>query len=202
MMTKKISYAAIAPCLLAIVVDAMGFGLVYPVITAIFTSVHNPFLAVDATAQARHFYLGLGFMLYPLFMFFGASFMGDLSDSIGRKKVMLICMAGICLSFLLMAFGVVFSSIALLMIGRALSGLMAGSQPIAQAAIADCSTEETKAFNMSIMTLALSVGIVVGPLLGGVLSDSDITRLFNFATPFFVAAVFALIALCLGMVII
>lgn len=187
------AYALIAPCLLAIIVDGMGFGLVYPIMTAIFADPTSA-LSANASPAWRHFYLSLGYMLYPLCMFFGASFMGDLSDNLGRKKVILICMIGIFVSFLLMAFGVVFSSIALLMIGRALSGLMAGSQPIAQAAIVDISTPETKAYNMSIITLALSFANVAGPLVGGLFSDANLSSHFTFATPFYMAAVAALLA--------
>lgn len=190
---KQINLRHIAPCLLAIIVDGMGFGLVYPIMTAIFTS-QDSLIATNASMELRHFFLGLGYMLYPFCMFFGASFMGDLSDNIGRKKVIAICMLGIFVSFMLMAMSVVFGSVTLLMLGRALSGLMAGSQPIAQAAISDISTPETKALNMSIMTLALSFAIVTGPLIGGVFSDSQLSPYFTFSTPFFIAAVLAFVS--------
>ena len=133
-------------------------------------------------------------MLYPLCMFFGTSFMADLSDNYGRKKVLLICMAGICLSFLIMALGIVYSSLLMLTFGRALSGLMAGSQPVAQAAIADVSTETTKAKNMSIIALSYCIGSMLGPLIGGVTSDSALSRWFTYATPFFISSVLAFIA--------
>ncbi|MGQ3888546.1 MFS transporter [Legionella sp. CNM-1927-20] len=189
---KNTNYT-ILPCLLAIVVDGMGFGLVYPIMTAMFTNPNTVFSS-HLSINMRHFYLGLGYMLYPFCMFFGASFMGDLSDNWGRKKVILICMLGLFISFLLMGLSVLFTSIFLLMLGRAFSGLMAGSQPIAQAAIADISTVDNKAANMSIMTLALSVANVAGPLIGGVFSDSSLSHYFNFATPFFISATLALIA--------
>lgn len=194
MSKETMNYRDIAPCIFAIIIDALGFGLVYPVMTAIFTATNSPVLSPDASIQLRHFYLGLGFMLYPLCMFFGTSFMGDLSDNYGRKKVLMICMAGIGISFLAMALGVEFASVTLLMLGRAFSGLMAGSQPIAQAAIADLSTPETKAKNMSVIALSYCIGSVIGPLLGGVTSDSALISWFSFSTPFFVAAVLALIA--------
>ena len=190
----QIQYREIAPCIFAIIIDALGFGLVYPVMTAMFTSGHSPVLPADAPMQLRNFYLGLGFMLYPLCMFFGTSFMADLSDNYGRKKVLMLCMAGIAVSFLAMALGVVFSSMTLLMLGRAFSGLMAGSQPIAQAAIADLSTSETKAKNMSVIALSYCIGSVIGPLLGGFTSDNALISWFNFSTPFFIAAILAFIA--------
>ncbi len=184
----------ISPCLYAVMIDAMGFGLVYPMMTAILTSTAHPLIPVDASLVLRHFFLGLGFLLYPLGMFFGASFLGDLSDMWGRKKVLLFCMGGIFLSFLLMAVGTDFLSLWVLMLGRLLSGLMAGSQPIAQAAIADLSTQKTKALNMTSMTLALSVGNALGPFLGGFFSDSNLLPLFTFATPFYFSALLALSA--------
>ncbi|STY28238.1 transporter of the major facilitator superfamily (MFS) [Legionella wadsworthii] len=183
-----------APCFFAVVIDALGFGLVYPVMTAIFTAEHSPVLSADASVGIKHFYLGLSYMLYPLCMFFGTSFMGDLSDVWGRKKVLLLCMLGITISFLLMGMGVFFNSLILLLFGRALSGLMAGSQPIAQASIADLSTPETKALNMSLISMSFSFGSVLGPLLGGVMSDQQLLPWFTLTTPFLIAALLAFIA--------
>jgi len=194
MTERKLEWLHMAPCLLAIIVDGMGFGLVYPIMTAIFTS-QDALVAGSVSVALRHFYLGLGYMLYPLCMFFGASFMGDLSDNIGRKKVIAICMLGLFISFSAMGLSVILGSVSLLMVGRALSGLMAGSQPIAQAAISDISTSENKALNMSIMTLALSFAIIMGPLIGGVFSDSQLSAYFTFSTPFFIAAVLAFASL-------
>ncbi|WP_255305249.1 MFS transporter [Legionella jamestowniensis] len=190
-----IPYSSIAPCLLAIIVDALGFGLVYPVMTALLTASPSPVLPVEASTTLRHFYLGLSFMLYPFCMFFGTSFMGDLSDKYGRKTILMLCMTGIAISFYLMAIAIESSSILFLLIGRSLSGLMAGSQPIAQAAIADLSTAESKAKNMSIIALSYCIGSILGPLLGGVTSDSSLISWFDFSTPFFIAGTLAVIAL-------
>lgn len=185
-------YRSIAPCAMAIIVDSMGFGLVYPIMTALFAGDGSP-MTEGLSLHLRNFYLGLGFLLYPLCMFFGASFMGDLSDIIGRKKSLIFCMSGICVSFLLMGLGVTVKNIGLLMMGRSLSGLMAGSQPIAQAAIVDLSTPQTKARNLSLMTLVLSVGIIIGPLTGGLFSDPVIVSWFTLSTPFYMAALLSLI---------
>lgn len=183
-----------APCFFAVIIDALGFGLVYPVMTALFTANHSPVLNADASIYVKHFYLGLSYMLYPLCMFFGTSFMGDLSDVWGRKKVLLLCMLGITISFLMMGVGVAFSSLTLLLLGRALSGLMAGSQPIAQASVADLSTEDNKATNMSLISMSFSFGSILGPLLGGVMSDQQLLPWFNYTTPFFTSALLALAA--------
>lgn len=194
MFNRNIKIGAIAPCLLAIIIDVFGYGLVYPIMTAIFTNPSNPLVMGLTSPQMRDFFLGLAYLLYPLCMLFGASFMGDLSDHFGRRRVIALCMMGICLSFLLMAGGVLGASLTLLLVGRGLSGLMAGSQPIAQAAISDLSTQETKALNMSLITFVICIGLVLGPLMGGIFSDPLLFAGFGFETPFFIAAALALIA--------
>ena len=67
MITK--SYAPIRqilPCLFAIIIDCLGWGLVYPIITALFT---DPSSGIT-TPQYRNFDLGLGYLFYPFFMLF------------------------------------------------------------------------------------------------------------------------------------
>jgi MFS transporter, DHA1 family, tetracycline resistance protein len=127
----------IAPCLLAITVDSLGFGLVYPILTMMFGGAHRTLLGPGVSAAEADFLFGLGYMLYPAGMFFGASMLGDLSDRFGRKPVLIICMGGLSLATAMMAAGIELRSVALLLFGRFLSGLMAGSQPIAQAAVSD-----------------------------------------------------------------
>ncbi|KVU99482.1 MFS transporter [Burkholderia ubonensis] len=184
----KLNLERLGPCLLAIAIDAMGFGLVYPIMAAIFSDPQSGIIGLDTSPQLRNFYLGLGYGVYPFCMFFGSSLMGELSDGYGRRKIMLLCVFGLALSYFLMALGALLPSIALLLVGRGLSGLMAGCQGIAQAAITDMSTPETKAYNMSIMSIAFSAGVIVGPVLGGVTSDRTIAPFFNYGTPFLLVA--------------
>jgi MFS family permease len=181
----------IAPCLLAILVDALGFGLVYPILAMLFTGAHHRLLGSMASSGELDFIFGLAYMLYPAGMFFGASLLGDLSDHFGRKPTLLICVGGLAAAFAGMAMGVQLCNIWLLLGGRLLSGLMAGSQPIAQAAVSDLSSNAERAANMSLLTLALSVGIVAGPLMGGILSDRIVELWFSFATPLWTAAALA-----------
>ena len=190
---SKLNIKLLGPCLLAIAIDAMGFGLVYPIMAAIFTDPQSGIIGADTSPQLRNFYLGLGYGVYPFCMFFGSSLMGELSDGYGRRKILLLCVFGLALSYFLMAVGALLPSIALLLIGRGLSGLMAGCQGIAQAAITDMSTPETKAYNMSIMSIAFSAGVIVGPVLGGVTSDRTIAPFFNYGTPFLLVAALSVV---------
>jgi MFS transporter, DHA1 family, tetracycline resistance protein len=181
---SRLDLKVLDPCLLAIAIDAMGFGLVYPMMSAIFSDAQTGILPPGADEHWRNFLLGLGYAIYPFSMFFGSSLMGELSDAFGRRKILLLCVLGLSASYVLMALGVFSTSIGLLLFGRGLSGLMAGCQGIAQAAITDVSTPDNKAHNMSIMSVAFSVGIVIGPILGGVASDHQLASIFNYGTPF------------------
>ena len=173
-----------APIWLAIIVDSMGYGLVYPTLTLIFTSKTHPLLPAGTSDTLRHFYLGLGYLLYPLTMFFGAPLISDFSDRFGRRPLLLIATSGLGLSFFLLGFGVTTDSLVILLIGRALSGLFAGSQPTAQAAIADLSAPEERKRNMSIMSFVISIGIILGPIIGGFFADQNLLVFLTFQPPF------------------
>ncbi len=190
---NKFRLTIFAPIWLALIIDSMGYTIVYPVMTLIFTSSTHPILPPGTSVALRNFYLGFGYLLYPLTMFFGASIMGDLSDRIGRKKVLLIAILGFSLSFLLMGIGTEFDSLLLLFLGRALSGLFAGSQPTAQAAIADLSPLEEKKRNFSVMTFVISLGTILGPIFGGFFADEKLSSYFSFATPFYFVALVGLL---------
>ena len=161
----------------------MGFGLVYPLVTELFAGDQGVHMAEGLSQGARYFYLGLSFLLYPLAAFFGAPLMEDLAQKWGKKSTLLLCMGGITFSFFLMGMGVEFFSIPLLLIGRGLSGIMAGSQPLAQEAIIQAKPDCMKG-----VTAIVSIGIVLGPLIGGIFSDSALVPWFTLSTPFYLAA--------------
>lgn len=194
MESRLSKFLHIAPALLAIIVDYFGWGLVYPLATAIINDPQSSLLPPTISLPMREFYLSLSFLLYPLCMLFGSSTLGDLSDILGRKKVLFLCTIGIGISFLCMGYGLVVSSFWLFLLGRAVSGFMAGTVPIAQASVVDISTPENKPFNLALLSLTFSVGLILGPLLGGILSDSNLVSWFGYKTPFFFSAILAFVA--------
>lgn len=193
-MDKKPSfYFLAAPLFLVIFIDGMGMGLVIPMLNALIVDTQSGFFTHALSPAMHNFIYGLVIASYMFCWFFGSSILGDLSDRLGRKKSLLICMSGAVLSYLISAIAIPLHSISILLLGRVIGGLTAGSQPIAQAAIVDLSEPEHIARNLGFILLALSLGFIVGPLCGGVLSNSALVPWFSFATPFYYAAIFSLI---------
>ena len=190
MQVKSNFFVLSGPLLLVLFIDGMGLGLVIPVLNGLIFDPNSTFLSSVALSPTLYNIIyGLIVGIFMLCWFFGAAILGDLSDQIGRKKSLIICLVGAFVSYLLTAFSVSLQSLTLLIIGRIIAGFTSGSQPIAQAAIIDLSTPDTKARNIGYILLTLSLGFVFGPLLGGILADKDLVSWFNFATPFYFAAI-------------
>ena len=193
MNNKKTQIYTFMALFLVLIIDAMGIGLVLPLIGPLFISRTSAFVAFNMSIPIRDILYGVTMASFCVFMFFGAPFLGDLSDHLGRKKVLLMCLFGTALGLAISAIGVDFDSITLLIAGRTVAGFMAGSQALAQAAIIDISDKNNKAKNLSLISLASCLGFVMGPILAGVTSNKALWSGFSFATPFWIAAALAII---------
>ncbi len=192
-MAKQHSLMKLAPLFLVLFIDGMGLGLLFPIINSIIIDSHSAFLSQSTSMAMRDFYYGLTIGIFMICWFFGAAILGDLSDKIGRKRSLMICLFGSFLGYFISAIAILAKSFPLLIIGRMVAGFTAGSQPIAQAAIVDVSTDEDKAKNIGFILLSVSLGFVLGPLLGGVLSEPSFVSWFNFQTPMYFAAFLSLV---------
>ena len=181
-----------APLMLVLFIDSVGLGLIIPVLSGLIFNPESHFLkGAFATPFMHNLVYGGVLGVFMFCWFFGSAVLGDLSDKIGRKNALLICLFGAFLSYLISAISISMQSIGLLLFGRVINGLTSGSQPIAQAAVLDMSHPLQKARNMSYMFFAMSLGFILGPLLGGILSDPKIISWFNYQTPFYFAAFIA-----------
>ncbi len=185
--------------LFVVFVDLIGQGLVFPIINSLIMETKSGFLP-DATRMGRrHFYYGLVIGCFFLSWFLGVVYVSKVSDSIGRKNALLVCLAGALAGYAITIAALYLNSLMLLIVGRSITGFTAGNQPIAQAAMIDGSTDAAdRDRNMGYIVTGVSFGLVGGPIIGAVLSDAAL--LGSYATlkmPFYGAFVLVLIAILL-----
>lgn len=192
-------FAAAAPLFLAIFIDGMGLGLLFPILNTLLVDPHAGFINTTVSLSLRHFIFGATISIFMLCWFFGAAFLGDLSDVIGRKKSLLICLLGSSIGYLISALAVGIHSLLILIIGRIIAGFTSGSQSIAQASIIDLSTPEHKTRNIGYILFSSSLGFICGPLCGAFFSNNHLVSWFNFSTPFYFASLIALLNVILLM---
>ncbi len=156
---------------LAVVLDAAGIGLVLPVL---------PDLFMAGGHKASGIGYGLFLSLYALMQFLCAPLLGALSDRFGRRPVLMVSMAGGAINYGLMA---LLPPLWLLFVGRAVAGLTNANMSVASACLTDITEPEDRAKRFGQLSAAFGVGFILGPALGGVLSQ------FSLHWPFAIAAV-------------
>lgn len=144
----------------AIGLDAVGIGLIFPVL---------PRLLEEVTRSAEIAPLiGIMTALYAITQFIFAPVLGALSDRLGRRPVLLISLAGATINYVVMAFAPQFW---MLLLGRAIAGLTSANISVATAYLTDITPQEQRARRFGLFNAMFGAGFIIGPVLGGVLGD-------------------------------
>lgn len=154
--------------------DTAGLGIIYPVLPQLIKDLVNTDISNAAT------YGGWLTFAYALMQFVFAPVLGNLSDRYGRRSVLLISLLGFAIDCLFLAFA---QHIIWLFIGRFIAGIAGASYSVASACIADISTDENRTKNFGYINAAYSSGLIIGPVIGGLLGQ------FGTHIPFIAAAV-------------
>ncbi len=161
---------------LVIVIDLVGFGLVIPLL---------PFMAPALGGDASD--IAFIMITYAVGAAVIAPLWGRLSDRAGRRFALVLALLASSAAYVVTALS---DTLFQVYLGRALSGLAAGSLPVATALMADLSPPDRRAKAMGLVGTAFGLGLIAGPVLGGLLTgDSE-----SFALPFYTAAVMSFIA--------
>lgn len=197
---SKIRMLSLAGIYLVIFIDSLGASLIIPMLTPI---VHDPVAGLirSGSETFRNTIYGTALGVFSFAMLFGAPFLGTLSDSLGRKKTLILCLSGLSLSYLFMTLAFTFNSIELFIIGRLVGGFFSGSLPVAQASIIDITDEKDRVRFIGYIMFFVSLGYVVGPLISGYLSDPTLVLWFNLMTPFIFVALLSLFNLMILLVV-
>lgn len=193
-MLSKLNFFTI---LLIAFVDYLGIGLVYPVFATLLFDANDPMIPAASSLAYRGAMLGILIGLTPLTQFFSSPILGMLSDVKGRKRTLIYGTFIGCLGYFLAVIGVWIHSLSLLFLYRILVGVSEGTIAVAQAMIADISTEKNKARRFALFNASLGFGFTIGPFLGGKLADPSVASWCGYAVPFIAAGTLCLINLLL-----
>ena len=144
--------------LLIVGLDAMGLGLIMPVLPALLREL------VPTEQVAGHY--GALLSLYALMQVVFAPLLGQLSDAYGRRPVLLASLAGAAVDYTIMASAPV---LWVLYIGRIVSGVTGATGAVAASTIADSTGEGSRARWFGYMGACYGTGMIAGPALGGML---------------------------------
>jgi MFS family permease len=166
--------AMAAPSLIAVIfINMLGFGIIVPLL---------PFYAQSFNAEAWQ--IALVFSAYSAGSFFGEPFWGRLSDRFGRKPLLISTIAANCLCYFALAFAPnVWAAIAIRLVG----GLAAGNGAVVQGYLADVTPPEKRAGKMAWIGAAWNVGLIFGPMVGGIFAHPE-SGPAGFRTPLFLAS--------------
>ena len=126
---------------------------------------------------------------YAFTQLFTGPIIGALSDRFGRRPVLLICLCGTALGYLILGLA---NSLALLFLAVLIDGLTGGNLTTVYAYIADVTNSENRARGMGLVGAAFGLGLMAGPALGGFLSQ------YGLYVPAFVACGIALANVVFG----
>ena len=178
-MNRQPGKFAFAFIFITVLLNMIGLGVIMPVMPKLIMDVSGEGLSHAARWGG---YLSLS---YALMQFIMMPIIGGLSDRYGRRPVLLTSLAAYSLDFLAMALA---PTMGLILAARLFAGACAATFSTANAYIADISAPEKRAANFGLVGAAFGVGFIIGPAIGGFLSEAYGAR----APFFFVAAVGAL----------
>jgi MFS family permease len=190
---QKSSRGRLAAIFLTLFLDLVGFSIIFPLFPAMLdyylptgqgeesllgqlVSPLANWAQSSGTANPRFMtsvlFGGILGSLYSILQFICAPLWGAYSDRVGRKKVLLITISGLALSYIAWFFA---SSFWVLLLARVLGGAMGGNLSVATAAVADSTTREKRSSGLAIVGIAFGLGFIVGPAIGGLFAKIDLT---------------------------
>jgi MFS family permease len=164
------------PIFLIVVVDVLGLTIMLPLL---------PFYAEHFGATPA--VVGLLVSTYALCQLVAGPVLGQLSDHLGRKPVLMASQMGTFAGFLVLAYA---PNLFIVFLARIVDGLTAGNLSIAQAYIADVTAPKERARAFAVIGIAFGIGFLIGPGASGYLS----TR-FGFHVPILCAAALSLLSI-------
>jgi MFS transporter, DHA1 family, tetracycline resistance protein len=198
-MASLVKQPPLFPLLLVNFVGTLGFSIVLPFLV---------FLVMKFGGNAIVY--GLLAATYPAFQLIGAPILGRWSDIFGRKKVLLLSNVGTSVGWILFLFAlflpfeksfsidiaflgtlVIILPLFILFLARAIDGITGGNISIANAYLADLSSDRTRSKNFGKMAISSNLGFILGPALAGILGGT----IYGAILPVLAALILSLVTL-------
>jgi len=157
---KQYEYTQLIPLWISTFMDIIGYSILIPYLPRFTTEFGASLFQVGLLLSANSFF-GL----------FGNIIWGSLSDKYGRKPILIICQFGTLAGFIIMAFS---TSLTMLFASRIVDGIFGGNYPISKAVVGDIVPPAERSREMSNIGVAWTVGNLIGPGIGGLLSGFGI----------------------------
>jgi len=168
------------PLLLSNFIGTMGFSIVLPFLV---------FLVISFGGNSIVY--GILAAIYPTFQLIGAPILGRWSDTFGRKTILLLSNGGTLIGWIVFLFAlflpvenlysvnsvvvgsfVITLPLVVLFFARALDGITGGNVSVANAYLADVSSDKNRSKNFGKMAISSNLGFIVGPALAGILGGT------------------------------
>lgn len=175
--------AALTFIFITLLLDVIGLSIIIPVFPRLIEQL------IDGDISEASQWSGLLIFAYAIMQFICAPIIGNLSDKYGRRPVLLLSLLGFGVDYIFLSLA---PTIWWLFVGRIIAGIFGASFTTATAYIADISTDKNRAQNFGMIGTAFGLGYIIGPGVGGLLSE------LGPRVPFIAAAILTFINVIYG----
>ncbi|MFB8374201.1 MFS transporter [Paenibacillus taichungensis] len=168
--------------LISVFLCGIGFSIIAPVV---------PFLVQPYISNPgqQAIVVTLLTSVYAFCVFFASPVLGALSDKYGRRPLLLICLLGSAIGYLVFGIG---GALWVLFAGRIIEGITGGSIGTIFAYFADIIPSEQRTKYFGWVSAVVGVGTVIGPTVGGLLAKID------YSAPMYFGAIITLVNVIYG----
>ena len=170
--------------LISVFLCGLGFSIITPIV---------PFLVKPYISNPSNQAIVVTLLtsVYAVCVFFAAPGLGALSDRYGRRPLLLVCLLGSTIGYLVFGIG---GALWVLFAGRIIEGITGGSISTIFAYFADITPREQRSKYFGWVSAVAGVGCAIGPTLGGLLAK------FGYSVPMYFGAIITLINVIYGIV--